>query len=69
MAIAAPSEAFGEGQKFCEASYARVAELVLGSTPAATPGLVDGAARDRRPRQLTAPPSSALAHSLLIDAQ
>jgi hypothetical protein len=39
-------------KKFCESIYTRVAELVLGSTPAATPGVVDGAARGRRPRQL-----------------
>ena len=38
-----------------------MAELVLGTTPAATPGVVDGAARDRRLRQLAAIPSSALA--------
>jgi len=38
-----------------------VAELVLGSTPAATPGVVDGAARDRRLRQVAATPSAALA--------
>ena len=28
-------------QKFCEASYAREGELVLGSTPAGTPEVVD----------------------------
>ena len=38
-----------------------MAELVLGSTPAGTPGVVDGGARDQRPRQLAAIPSSALA--------
>jgi len=37
-------------QIFCEAIYARVAELVLGSAPAGTPGVVDGGARDRRLR-------------------
>jgi hypothetical protein len=33
----------GNSQKFLDTSYARVAELVLGSTPAGTPGVVDGA--------------------------
>jgi hypothetical protein len=41
----------------------------FGVHPAGTPGAVDGAARDRRLRQLTARPSAALARSLLIDAQ
>jgi hypothetical protein len=35
-------------QKFPEAICARVAELVLGSTPAGTPGVVDQPRRDRR---------------------
>jgi len=38
-----------------------VAELVLGSAPAATPVVVDGAARDRRLRQLAATQAAALA--------
>ena len=46
----------GNSQKFLDTSYARVAELVLGSTPAGTRGVVDGAARDRRLRQLAAIP-------------
>ena len=41
--------------------YARVAELVFGVHPAGTPGVVDGAARDRRLRQLATTPSAALA--------
>ena len=50
----APDGRFKKFQIFLDTIYARVAELVLGSTPAATPGVVDGAARDRRPRQLAA---------------
>ena len=50
-------------KKFPETIYARVAELVLGSTPAGTPGVVDGAAGDRRLRQLAAIPSATLAPS------
>jgi hypothetical protein len=38
-----------------------VAELVLGSAPAATLGVVDGAARDRRLRKPAGTPSAALA--------
>jgi hypothetical protein len=56
-----PAGAVWKPQKFCETIYARMAELVLGSTPAGTPGVVDGAARDRRLRQLAAIPSAALA--------
>ena len=41
---------FKKPQKFPESIYARVAELVLGSTPAGT--RLDGTARDRRLRQL-----------------
>jgi hypothetical protein len=55
-----PSTLLANSQKFPEAIYARVAELVLGSTPAATPGVVDGAAGDRRLRQLAASQSAAL---------
>ena len=36
-----------------------MAELVLGSTPAGTPGVVDGGARDQRLRQLAAISSAA----------
>src|SRR3974390_2739845 len=35
---------FKNPRKFPETIYARVAKLVLGSTPAATPGVVDGGA-------------------------
>ena len=54
---------FKNPQKFPETIYARMAELVLGSTPAGTPGVVDGAAGDRRLRQLAAIPSATLAPS------
>ena len=59
----------GNSQIFCEGSYPREAEMVLGSTPAATPGASDHPAIRPQPRQQAAIPSAALARSLLIDAQ
>jgi hypothetical protein len=51
---------FGKPQKFCEASYARVAELVLGSPPPPPRGWSMAPHCDQHQRQLAAGPSAAL---------
>jgi hypothetical protein len=60
-----PSTLLANSQKFCEAIYARVVELVLGSTPAGTPGWSISGGVTGLSRQLAAIPSAALARNAI----